>query len=324
MARSQRDRPPRVCRWPSSPGPAAASVARSPSGSARRVTGSPSPPAAPTSSRRRQLSAPARPSCVPGDITDPAASRTCSRGVEREWGPVEVLVANAGAGVSASVAKTTDEEWQRMLDLNLTAPFRCLRRALPAMVERGPAGSSSSPRWRPRSASPTSRPTRRASTASSAWSGRPPPRWRRTGVTVNAVCPGYVDTPDDRRHRRAASSPRPGARRGGPQRPSRRSSRSGGSSLPTRWPRRSAVRAQRRPSPARASTSTAEPSSHDAPDRRSTTSTPRSSARRAASATPWSASGRTVFLAGQTALDADGEVVGDGVVEQFEQALPTC
>ena len=33
------------------------------------------------------------------------------------------------------------------------------------------------------------------------------------------------------------------------------------------------------------------------------------------------ATGTTVHLAGQTALDANGEVVGDGVVEQFEQAL---
>jgi enamine deaminase RidA (YjgF/YER057c/UK114 family) len=31
--------------------------------------------------------------------------------------------------------------------------------------------------------------------------------------------------------------------------------------------------------------------------------------------------GRTVFLAGQTALDASGRVVGDGIVAQFEQAL---
>ncbi|WP_020664567.1 RidA family protein [Amycolatopsis benzoatilytica] len=33
------------------------------------------------------------------------------------------------------------------------------------------------------------------------------------------------------------------------------------------------------------------------------------------------AEGRLVFLAGQTALDADGRIVGDGVVAQFEQAL---
>lgn len=73
----------------------------------------------------------------PCDITDASAVEDLFAGVEREWGPVEVLVANAGAGVSASVARTTDEQWQRMLDLNLTAPFRCLRRAIPSMVERG-------------------------------------------------------------------------------------------------------------------------------------------------------------------------------------------
>jgi enamine deaminase RidA (YjgF/YER057c/UK114 family) len=33
------------------------------------------------------------------------------------------------------------------------------------------------------------------------------------------------------------------------------------------------------------------------------------------------ATGRTVFLAGQTALDASGRIVGDGIVAQFEQAL---
>ncbi|MBN9746981.1 enamine deaminase RidA [Amycolatopsis sp. A1MSW2902] len=33
------------------------------------------------------------------------------------------------------------------------------------------------------------------------------------------------------------------------------------------------------------------------------------------------AQGRLVFLAGQTALDADNRIVGDGVVEQFERAL---
>ena len=44
--------------------------------------------------------------------------------------------------MSAPLVRTTDEDWQRMLDLNLTAPFRCLRRALPADdARRASAGS---------------------------------------------------------------------------------------------------------------------------------------------------------------------------------------
>ena len=90
-------------------------------------------------------------------------------------GPVDVLVANAGAGVSAPVATTTDEQWQRMLDLNLTAPFRCLRRAVPAMVERGHGrivvlASVAAKVGEPYICAYTA-----SKHGSSAWCGRPPP-----------------------------------------------------------------------------------------------------------------------------------------------------
>ena len=68
---------------------------------------------------------------MPGDITDRGFVDELFERVEADLGTVDVLVANAGAGTSARLTKTTDEQWQRMLDLNLTAPFRCVRRALP-------------------------------------------------------------------------------------------------------------------------------------------------------------------------------------------------
>jgi NAD(P)-dependent dehydrogenase (short-subunit alcohol dehydrogenase family) len=132
---------------------------------------------------------------LPGDITDQATVDSVFAATEREWGPVEILVINAGAGVSARVAKTTDEDWQRMLDLNLTAPFRCLRRALPSMTERGYGrvvviASISAKIGEPYIAAYTASKHGvlglvRAAAAELA----------TTGVTVNAVCPAYVDTP---------------------------------------------------------------------------------------------------------------------------------
>jgi NAD(P)-dependent dehydrogenase (short-subunit alcohol dehydrogenase family) len=74
---------------------------------------------------------------VPADVTAPDAVESVFAEVERAWGPVEVLVLNAGAGTSAPLQRTTDADWQRMLDLNLTAPFTMLRRAVPRMVEQG-------------------------------------------------------------------------------------------------------------------------------------------------------------------------------------------
>jgi NAD(P)-dependent dehydrogenase (short-subunit alcohol dehydrogenase family) len=132
---------------------------------------------------------------VPADLLDPAAIEGAFAQVEREWGPVEILVVNAGASMSAPLVRTTDEDWWRMLDLNLTAPFRCLRRALPSMTEAGygrvvviasVAGKVGSPRIAAYTASKHGV-LGLVRTAAAEVAG--------TGVTVNAVCPGYVDTP---------------------------------------------------------------------------------------------------------------------------------
>ena len=132
---------------------------------------------------------------VPADMLDPGAIDAAFARVEQDWGPVEILVVNAGASMSAPLVRTTDEDWQRMLDLNLTAPFRCLRRALPAMTSAGSgrvvviasvAGKVGSPRIAAYTASKHGvLGLVRTAAAEVA----------RTGVTVNAVCPGYVDTP---------------------------------------------------------------------------------------------------------------------------------
>jgi NAD(P)-dependent dehydrogenase (short-subunit alcohol dehydrogenase family) len=132
---------------------------------------------------------------LPTDVLDPAALEAGFSRVEREWGGVEILVVNAGAAMSAPLVRTTDEDWQRMLDLNLTAPFRCLRRALPSMTQAGfgrvvvvasVAGKIGSARIAAYTASKHGVIGLVRTAAAEV---------ARTGVTVNAVCPGYVDTP---------------------------------------------------------------------------------------------------------------------------------
>ena len=133
---------------------------------------------------------------APADLTDPASADQLAARVQAEWGgPVDVLVLNAGTGSSARIARTTDEDWAWMLDLNLTAPFRLLRRTLPAMVEQGwgrvvAIASIAAKRGDPYVSAYTASKHGLLGLVRSAAA-----EVAATGVTVNAVCPGYVDTP---------------------------------------------------------------------------------------------------------------------------------
>jgi NAD(P)-dependent dehydrogenase (short-subunit alcohol dehydrogenase family) len=132
---------------------------------------------------------------VPADMLDPAAVDAAFVRVEEEWGPVAILVVNAGAAMSAPLVRTSDEDWQRMLDLNLTAPFRCVRRALPSMLDEGRGrivvvASVAAKVGEPYIAAYTASKHGVLGLVRSAAA-----EVAQSGVTVNAICPGYVDTP---------------------------------------------------------------------------------------------------------------------------------
>ena len=73
---------------------------------------------------------------VQADVADPAQVEEMFHTVEAVFGPVEVLVCNAGIAQQKLFTDITPEEWQHMLDVNLSGAFHLCQLALPGMIRR--------------------------------------------------------------------------------------------------------------------------------------------------------------------------------------------
>ena len=99
------------------------------------------------------------------DVASRASCELAFHAVEQALGRVDVLVSNAGIAQQKLFTDITPEEWQHMLDVNLTGAFNLCQLVLPGMIRRK-AG--------------------RILTVSSMWG--------QSGITVNCVAPGVIDT----------------------------------------------------------------------------------------------------------------------------------
>jgi NAD(P)-dependent dehydrogenase (short-subunit alcohol dehydrogenase family) len=126
-----------------------------------------------------------------GDVTEPGAAERIVAGLDR----LDVLVPAAGIVRRHSVEETTDEEWDEVVGVNLTAVFRFCRAAIPLM-RRGGGGAivTIGSGWGlvggPRAASycASKAAVVNLTRALALDHGR-------DGIRANCVCPGDVDTP---------------------------------------------------------------------------------------------------------------------------------
>jgi 3-oxoacyl-[acyl-carrier protein] reductase len=73
--------------------------------------------------------------CVPCDVTSSEQVNDAFAAVEEHWGPVEVLVANAGITKDGLSMRMSDDTWKRVVDTNLTGAYYCARRATGPMMK---------------------------------------------------------------------------------------------------------------------------------------------------------------------------------------------
>lgn len=71
------------------------------------------------------------------DVTDPSQAEALVNGVVQQWGRIDVLVNNAGAGLAKAFEAVTDSEWEANVSLNLMSAVRLSRMVLPYMKQHG-------------------------------------------------------------------------------------------------------------------------------------------------------------------------------------------
>jgi NAD(P)-dependent dehydrogenase (short-subunit alcohol dehydrogenase family) len=71
------------------------------------------------------------------DVSDAKAVAHAIAEIGRRFGRLDALVNNAGIAVFAPLLETSDDDWNRVLEVNLTGPFLCTKAAAPLMREHG-------------------------------------------------------------------------------------------------------------------------------------------------------------------------------------------
>jgi 2-hydroxycyclohexanecarboxyl-CoA dehydrogenase len=129
------------------------------------------------------------------DVSNSADVGAAVAAVERELGPVDVLVNNAGIDVIEPFIESKEETWRRIVEVNYLGPVLCTRAVLDGMIERGYG----------RIISISSDAGKVGSSGEVVYSGTKggiiafskalAREMAAKGITVNCVCPGPTDTP---------------------------------------------------------------------------------------------------------------------------------
>jgi 2-hydroxycyclohexanecarboxyl-CoA dehydrogenase len=134
-----------------------------------------------------------------GDVCDASAMSALAGRVHATYGPVDVLVSSADAGLSARLTDMTLDDWRRVRSVNLDGPLHTCHAFAPAMLARGRGQVvlvSSGLGYVMRATEPAYATTKAgvlalAQCLRADWAGR--------GVGVTAVCPGVIAMPDESR-----------------------------------------------------------------------------------------------------------------------------
>ncbi len=132
---------------------------------------------------------------VPADVSKPAEIAAMIEAVEVEFGKLDILVNNAGIQHVAPVVNFPPEKWEAIIAINLSSVFYATRAALPGMLkrDRGRIINIASTHGLVASAEKSAYVAAKHGVVG--FTKSVALETAKTGVTCNAICPGWVLTP---------------------------------------------------------------------------------------------------------------------------------
>ncbi|MFO0998602.1 MAG: 3-oxoacyl-ACP reductase FabG, partial [Alphaproteobacteria bacterium] len=137
----------------------------------------------------------ARCAIVPANLADAGAADALLKGTEAAFGKLDILINNAGLTRDTLAMRMSDEDWQTVLDVDLTAGFRLARAALRGMMKRrwgriigitsivGVTGNPGQANYAAAKAGMIGMTKALAAEVAT------------RGITVNCIAPGFIETP---------------------------------------------------------------------------------------------------------------------------------
>jgi 3-oxoacyl-[acyl-carrier protein] reductase len=129
------------------------------------------------------------------DVTDKASIAAMVQGVMAKWGRIDTLVNNAGIVQDAQFRKMTDEQFERVIDVNLKGVYNCTRAVVDIMIEQnsGVILNASSIVGLYGNFGQTNYAASKFAVIGmvKTWARE----LGRKGIRANAVCPGFIETP---------------------------------------------------------------------------------------------------------------------------------
>ncbi|HIJ93688.1 MAG: 3-oxoacyl-ACP reductase FabG [Candidatus Undinarchaeales archaeon] len=129
------------------------------------------------------------------DVTDRDDISACVEDIEKRFGGVDVLINNAGITADALLVKMTEDQWDRVINVNLKGVFNMTQSVAPGMVERGSGVVliTSSVVGRYGNMGQTNYAATKAGVIGMTYSWAK--EFGKKGLRFNAVAPGFIQTP---------------------------------------------------------------------------------------------------------------------------------